>query len=86
MQPQIQEMTRTAVWGEKKTSRHFRLTDTGHNGLEKIAKPLGITRNELLERLGQTAADEEKLQALLGVLTIALVQPHNKAEMSQEKK
>lgn len=86
MQLQIQEMARTATWGQKKTTRHFRLTDTGHKGLGKIAQPLGITRNELLERLGQTATDEEKLQALLGVLTIALVQPHNKTGMSQKDK
>ena len=71
-------MTRTSDWGQPKTTRHFRLTDEGHQGLDKLAKPLGISRNELLERLGRTALDEQKIKALLGVLTIALVQPHNR--------
>ena len=79
-------MTRQTDWGQPKTTRHFRLTDIGHNGLEQLAKPLGISRNELLERLGRTAIDEQKMQALLGVLTIALAQPHNTKKEHLKKK
>ncbi len=78
-------MSRKTDWGETKTTRHFRLTETGHEGLEKLAKPLGISRNELLERLGRTASDENRMKALLGVLTIALVQPQNRVETTSHQ-
>jgi hypothetical protein len=70
-------MTRETDWGELKINRHHRLTDTAWTGLAILAKTLDVSKSELLERLGRTVLDEEKLKVLQALLTFILLPTHN---------
>lgn len=44
---------RKAFWGQRKRSRDIALTDEAVAGLDELAKARGLSRAELVERIGR---------------------------------
>ena len=44
---------RKAFWGQRKKSRDIALTDEAVSGLDELAKARGLSRAELVERIGR---------------------------------
>ena len=44
---------RKAFWGQRKRSRDIALTDDAVKGLDELAKARGLSRAELVERIGR---------------------------------
>lgn len=71
-------MPKLSDWGELKESQNFRLTPTAKEGLKDLAQSLGVSTNELIERLGRGAKHEVMKKSLWGVLTGTIMQLQNR--------
>jgi hypothetical protein len=43
---------RKAFWGERKKERSLGMTDAAWEGLEQVAKELGLSRSEVVQQIG----------------------------------
>ena len=54
-----QERPEEWIYNEKKTAKQFMLTDTASTAIDKLAKELGISRSEVVERAARCGGMEQ---------------------------
>jgi hypothetical protein len=81
-------MPKSSDWGELKQSKTYRITPTASGGIDGMAESLGLSSNELVERLGRAFQDEVGQKTFFGVLTGTIMQMQNKrvSEKLERKK